>query len=99
MSRSLLGLPLMLSAKSPAQITLVDAAEIAYADDGAFDLDLSRSGAIQMDSAPTNASSPTATPTTLVSMFQTDSTAFLASRWLTWERLQDGEVAFMPVSF
>jgi hypothetical protein len=53
-----------------------------YADDGAFDLAQSRSGAIQMDSAPMNASAPPATLTTLVSMFQTDSTAFLASRWL-----------------
>ncbi len=96
---SLLGLPLILSANSPAQITLLDAAEVAFADDGAFDLELSRSGAIQMDSAPINASSPAPVPTSLVSMWQTDSTAFLASRWITWERLQNGAVAYMPVTY
>ena len=96
--RSLFGLPVVLSANSPAQITLLDAAEIAFADDGELDLELSRSSAIAMDSAPTNASSPAPVPTTLVSMFQTDSTAFLASRWIAWERLQAGAVAYMPVT-
>jgi len=96
--QTLFGLPLIVSSHSPAQITLVDAAEIAYADDGAFDLELSPHGAIQMDSAPTN-HSVTPTATNLVSMFQTDSTAFLASRWITWERLQLGAVSFMVVTY
>jgi hypothetical protein len=104
--RTFLGLPVILSGNSPAQITLVDADAIAYADDGGFDVEIARSAAIQMDSAPTNSAfddggSPAdpPTPTTLVSLFQTNAIAFRSTRWINWEVTQTGAVSYMLVSY
>jgi hypothetical protein len=75
-------------------VTLIDGGEIALADDGGFDVSLSRAATIEMLDNPTNATfapgSPAVgpTPTNLVSMFQTNSVAFLVSRYVNWQRLQ-----------
>src|SRR4030095_13681103 len=58
--RTLLGIPLILSVNSPAQITLVDAAHILYSDTGAIDVDTSTQAAIEMNDAPAEA--PRAAP-------------------------------------
>ena len=50
--RTLFGIPLVLSANSPQQITLVDAAHILYSDAGGIDVDTSDEALIQMNDAP-----------------------------------------------
>jgi len=103
--RSFLGLPVVISGNSPQQVTLADLAEIAFADDGGFSLTLSEQAALQMDTAPTNAGvtigSPSDPPTatSLVSLFQNNLTAFKASRWLSWEVLRTGAVAYMTTAY
>ena len=92
--RTLFGLPIIISANSPNQITLADAAEILYADEGDTEVSVSREATIEMLDSPTN-NSATATPTTLVSMFQSNSAALNIIRWVNWEVARDGAVSFM----
>jgi hypothetical protein len=49
---------------------------------------------LQMLDNPTN-NSATGTPTTMVSMFQTNSTAFLAERFINWARRRTSAVAYL----
>ena len=63
---NLFGIPTVLSANSPRQITLIDAAHILYSDDGGFDISTSESAAIEMDSVATDP--PVAT--VMMSLFQ-----------------------------
>ena len=94
----LLGIPVIISGNSPQQITLVDLAEIAYADSDTIDLDVTKEAAVLMDSAPTN-DSRVPTPTNLVSMFQVDSLAYRVTRWLWWLRVRSGSVVYMTVTY
>jgi hypothetical protein len=72
----------------------VNARDVWLADDGQVTIDASGEASLQMDDEPTNDSSaPTAT--TLVSMFQTDSTAFRAERFINWARRRDSGVAYL----
>lgn len=100
------GLPVIVSQHMAAtgspltsNIILVDASEIFLADDGTVTIDASREASLQMDDSPTNASasgSPsTATPTTLVSMFQTNSVALRAERYINWARRRDTGVEYI----
>lgn len=72
-----------------APFILVDESEVYLADDGSVTLDMSDVASIQMDDAPTNASSPVAA-TSLVSMWQTNSIAFRAERSLWWGLRRSG---------
>ncbi len=102
--RSLLSLPVILSAHAQGQITLADFGEIAFVDDGAFAVSVSRQGTVEMLDNPTN-NSATATPTTTVSLFQTNSAGLRTTRWLNWEVVRTGgspavqAVAWMTVSY
>ena len=69
------------SAQTTNRLTLADASAIIYADDG-VEIRQSEQAAVEMDDAPTNASGPSVTATTLVSMFQTNCRALLAERRL-----------------
>jgi len=89
------GLPVIVSefigktTDSPTEgrdVFLVNANDIWFADDGGVDVSMSDQTALQMDDAPTNASGPTVTATTMVSMFQTNSVAFRAERTVSWAR-------------
>jgi HK97 family phage major capsid protein len=51
---SLFGIPLVLSANSPAQVTLLDPSAILYGDDGRIDIESTDQAALQMDGAPTD---------------------------------------------
>lgn len=94
--RSLLGIPLILSANSPQQITLVDAAHILYSDDGGFDVAISEQALIEM--VDTTTDPPTAS-TVYQSLFQRDLWAVRVTRWLAYLRAQSGAVAYMTTTY
>ena len=83
------------------KVILVHAPSIALADDGGFQVDMSREASLEMDDQPVMASSSTAgspggpTGSALVSMFQTNSVAIRAERYITWAKLRTGAVVWM----
>jgi HK97 family phage major capsid protein len=87
---NLFGIPVVLSANSPQQITLIDAAHILYSDDGSIDVDTSESAAIEMDSVPTD---PPTAATVTVSLFHRNLFGIKVIRWLSYLRAQTGAVA------
>ena len=69
---------------------LVDASEIWLADDGQVTLDASNQASLLMDTAPTGQSVSTGSPnapaaSTVVSMWQTNSVALKAERYINWK--------------
>jgi len=96
---TLLGVPVIVSnyvpvATAGALVILANASDIYLADDGQVSIDASREASLQMDNAPTN-NSATATPTTVVSMFQTNSVALRAERYINWAKRRPQAVAFL----
>ena len=89
------GLPVIVSqnavvAGSPVSgegemMILANAPEILVADDGQITIDASREASLEMLDNPTN-SSAAETPTTMVSMFQTNSVAIRAVRFINWKK-------------
>ncbi len=59
--------------------------EVFLADDGQVTIEMSDQTAIQLLDNPTNASTGGTTATTLVSMFQTNSVAIKATRFINWK--------------
>jgi len=75
-------------------VILANANDIWLADDGQVTVDASQEASLQMDTAPTvNSATPTATA--MVSMFQTNSTAFRAERYINWARRRASGVAYI----
>lgn len=94
-----LGVPVIVSDYLPVDsgggmVVLLNASDIWLADDGQVTLDSSREASLQMLDNPTN-NSATGTPTTMVSMFQTNSTAFLAERFINWQRRRTSAVSWL----
>lgn len=100
------GLPVIVSqyvavSGSPANdiVVLANASEIYLADDGQVVIDASREASLQMLDNPTNsigAGSPVApVPTTVVSMFQTNSVALRAERFINWSKRRDEAVQYI----
>jgi len=89
------GTPVVVSNYVPAGIVaLINASDIYLADDGQVTVDASREATIQMDTEPTQSSvAPTATAG--VSMFQTNSVAIRAERYINWARRRDVGVAYL----
>lgn len=91
---SIFGLPVVtsMSAKlsgSPSLgpiIALINAPQIFLADDGEVTISTSSEASIQMLDNPTNASTGGTTPTSVVSMFQTNSLAIKAVRYINWAK-------------
>lgn len=77
-----------------APLILVDEAEIYLADDGSVTLDASEQASIQMDDAPSH-NSDTPTAASLVSMWQTNSIAFRAERFIWWGARRSGAVQWI----
>jgi HK97 family phage major capsid protein len=76
-------------------VIAVNAKSVGLADDGAVSVEASREASLEMDSAPAgDATVPTAN-TTLVSMWQTNSIALRAERFINWKKLRTGAVAYM----
>jgi HK97 family phage major capsid protein/HK97 family phage prohead protease len=71
---------------SGRDVFLINQGDIYYADDGEVDVRMSSEASLQMDDAPTNQSVTTVAATTVVSMFQTNSVAFLAEKTVSWKR-------------
>lgn len=97
------GLPVIVSEYVPSDSTgsfviLVNASDIYLGDEGGINVKMSDQASLQMlDSNPAGAGAPTnnsATPTAtqLVSMFQTNSVAFLAERTINWARRRETAV-------
>jgi HK97 family phage major capsid protein/HK97 family phage prohead protease len=75
-------------------VVLVNAPDIYLADDGQVTIDASREASLQMDDAPTN-NSATPTATTMVSMFQTNSVALRAERYINWAKRRAAAAAYI----
>lgn len=93
------GVPVIVSDYLPVDsgggmVILLNASDIWLADDGQVTIDASREASLQMLDNPTN-NSATGTPTTMVSMFQTNSTAFLAERFINWQRRRASAVSYL----
>lgn len=86
------GLPVIVSQYVGSQLVLVNAPDIYLADDGGVAVDMSREASLEMESEPTG-DSITPTGTELVSMFQTNSVAIRAERWINWKRRRTAAVA------
>ncbi|WP_436873714.1 phage major capsid protein [Kosakonia sacchari] len=86
------GLPVIVSQYVGNLLVLVNAPDIYLADDGGVAVDMSREASLEMESDPTG-DSITPTGTELVSMFQTNSVAIRAERWINWKRRRTAAVA------
>ncbi|CAI1701541.1 Predicted phage phi-C31 gp36 major capsid-like protein [Serratia proteamaculans] len=86
------GLPAIVSQYVGNQLVLVNAPDIYLADDGGVAVDMSSEASLEMESTPTG-DSITPTGTELVSMWQTNSVAIRAERWINWKRRRSAAVA------
>lgn len=82
------------SPTSDSIVVLVNASDIYLADDGQVVVDASREASLQMLDNPTN-NSGDGTATTMVSMFQTNSIAIRAERYINWQRRRAAAVAYI----
>jgi HK97 family phage major capsid protein/HK97 family phage prohead protease len=76
-------------------VIALDPTAILLADDGRVDLSTSMEASIEMSDAPTNASGAVPVPTTLVSMYQTNSIAIKAERFINWLKARTTAVSFI----
>lgn len=86
------GLPVIVSQYVGNRLVLVNAPDIYLADDGGVAVDMSSEASLEMESEPTG-DSMTPTPVEMVSMFQTNSVAIRAERWINWKRRRTAAVA------
>lgn len=84
---------------SPSEriIAAINPEGVLVADDGDAFFAATRSGALQMDDAPTN-STATPTATNLVSLFQAHSVALRFTRWVNWKTMT-GAVSYARVTW
>ncbi len=80
------GLPALASDAVSTNVVLVDPTRILIADAGDVDFTIAQDASLQMLDNPTN-NSGTATATTSVSLFQTNSVALRATRTVNWQAL------------
>lgn len=87
------GLPVIVSDYASAGlVVLVNASDIYITEEGGVQVDLSREASLEMADNPAH-NSTTPTPASLVSMFQTNSVAFRAERFINWARRRPSGVA------
>lgn len=75
-------------------VILVNASDVWLADDGQVMLDASRETSLQMNDVPTMDAS-SGTGATMVSMFQTNSVALRAERWINWQKRRSSAVVVL----
>jgi HK97 family phage major capsid protein/HK97 family phage prohead protease len=81
------GIPVITSSAAGTTVTLLKAGDVWLGDEGGINVSISTEASIEMIDAPTNASiGADPVETTLVSMFQTNSVAFLLERTISWKR-------------
>ena len=78
-------------------IIFLNTNEIYMADDGTVTIDASREASLEMSDAPAH-NSDTPTGGSLVSMWQTNSVALKAERYIYWERRRDAGVAWIEAA-
>lgn len=80
-----------------APLILADESEVWLADDGSVTLDASTEASIEMSDTPAGSSNPTvaASSVNFVSMFQTNSIAFRAERFIWWGKRRTGAVQWI----
>jgi HK97 family phage major capsid protein len=89
------GLSVVTSQTVPSgTVIALQPSEIFLADDGGFKVDVSTEASLQMLDNPTNASAD-GTATSVVSMFQTNSVAFLCERIINWKKRRTTAVAYL----
>lgn len=88
------GLPVIVSQYVGNMLVLVNAPDVYLADDGGVAVDMSREASLEMQSAPTG-DSVTPNPVEMVSMFQTNSVAIRAERWINWKRRRTAAVSYV----
>jgi HK97 family phage major capsid protein/HK97 family phage prohead protease len=80
-------------------VVLLNASDIWLADDGQVVIDISREASLEMSDSPTNSvasGSPEApVPTSLVSLWQTNSIGIKAERFINWARRRATAVAYL----
>jgi hypothetical protein len=70
----------------------VNASDIWMADDGAVTVDASREASLEMSDGPANNSGTPTQTNDMVSMFQTNSVALRAERFINWQRRRSAAV-------
>ncbi len=86
---SIFGIPVIASETVGAQIILVHAPSVLYADDGGVEIDISREASVQLDSAPTE---PSDASTVLTSLWQANLVGIRAERYITWGKARSTAV-------
>jgi hypothetical protein len=94
---TLLGDPVVTSDNVPATVVmLIDPSNVWKIGDTGVEVSLSRDATLEQDGAPQGASdTPAAATATLVSMFQTESTAFKVTRPINFQKRRTTAVSFM----
>ena len=82
---------------SGSTVVLVSAENILLADDGVILIDASNQVSIEMDGEPTS-DATAGTGASLVSMWQTNSTAFRAERWINWRTARTPSVVYITAA-
>jgi hypothetical protein len=75
--------PIIATSAAGTNVIAVHQPSVRFADEGRLQVATAQAAALEMDSEPTN-DSATPTPTTLTSMWQTNSTALRLTRYLNW---------------
>jgi HK97 family phage major capsid protein len=75
-------------------VVALQPSEVYFADDGGFQVDVSREASLQMLDNPTN-DTVTPTATSLVSLWQTNSVGFRAERILNWARRRANAAVYL----
>lgn len=95
----LFGLPVIVSEHLPtvsggSYVVLVNASDVYLSDEGGIAIDMSQEASLQMADDPTN-DSDTPTPTSLVSLWQTNSVGFRAERTVNWKKRRTTAVSVL----
>ncbi len=93
------GIPVITSQYVPdesggAMLILANASDIWLADDGAVTIDASREASLEMTATPSS-NSGTPTAASMVSMFQTNSVALRAERFINWQKRRSAAVSIV----
>jgi HK97 family phage major capsid protein/HK97 family phage prohead protease len=89
------GLKFIASQTAGSNVIALQPAMIMMADDGGVTIDASTEASLQMDSAPM---SPADATTVYVSMFQANTVALRAERFITWKRINTNAVKYLTAA-
>jgi hypothetical protein len=89
------GLSFVTSNAAGTNVTALQPQLVLMADEGGVTIDASREASLQMDSAP---ASPADATTVYVSMFQTNSVALRAERYINWVKANANAVKYLTAT-